>query len=193
MIRWFVLWYYALDVRLSFDSFTGLQVDPRIVEVGSYYWLMKKEFHVRLHDPAILIYYFSGKRKNNKRQKKKKSKNMMHIFQWSCDGMLTGLRRLHRLQKNMPTLHYSLNIQAHAHAKVGIWGPNREILADGIVLGPRFWLHLAFAITVLLWDRGTWNGSIRCRGKCDGYPVNITSSQVKTIENVKEIKELIKK
>lgn len=126
MIRWFVLWYYALDVRLSFDSFTGLQVDPRIVEVGSYYWLMKKEFHVRLHDPAILIYYFSGKRKNNKRQKKKKSKNMMHIFQWSCDGMLTGLRRLHRLQKNMPTLHYSLNIQAHAHAKVGIWGPNRE-------------------------------------------------------------------
>lgn len=127
---------------------------------------------------------------------KRKKKNLKIWCTYSSDHVM-GCWRVYvdytDCKKNMPTLHYSLNIQAHAHAKVGIWGPNREILADGIVLGPRFWLHLAFAITVLLWDRGMWNGSIRCRGKCDGYPVNITSSQVKTIENVKEIKELIKK
>lgn len=127
MIRWFVLWYYALDVRLSFDSFTGLQVDPRIVEVGSYYWLMKKEFDIRLHDPVILIYYFSGKRKNNKRQKEKK--NLKIWCTYSSDHVM-GCWRVYvdytDCKKNMPTLHYSLNIQAHAHAKVGIWGPNRE-------------------------------------------------------------------
>lgn len=46
-----------------------------------------------------------------------------------------------------------------------------------------------YAIIVLLWDRGMWwNGSARCRGKCDGYSVDISISRVKIAENAKEMK-----